>query len=550
MKDGTIIVGLDIGTTKITTVIGEVAADGTIDIIGEGTRESEGIKRGHVVNLEQATHAIRQTIESAQRVSGVPVKSVFVSVAGNHTKADTSHGLVAIRRQQEINQADVDRAIENARAIPIDPTLEVLHTLPQEYVVDHQEGIKNPVGMHGVRLEVDVHMVFGSAGPLLNLRRCVQEAGVKVEGFVLQALASGLATLDVAEQANTVVVIDMGGSTTDIGVFKRGNLMHSTCIPIGGEHVTSDLAQILRIPFDEAEKIKRKYGAAMTELVDQEITFDITNNSGETHAVTVFEVARIIKPRVSEIYSLIREEIEVALGPAELMAQSIVLTGGSSQLRGVLELAKDRFRLPVRIGRPRGIGGLSDLVAGPEYASAVGTVLYGIRQDGKLPLSVFETHASPASREPELIRQPVSSPRPQQPAAPVPAPAPSQPVSMPVASSPAPTPAPIPQPVPPVQPVPVPAQPVSVPLSPPPSAPAPSAPVASPTPSVPLAGLQVVTPPPAPASSPPPVPSVATVESSPPTIVMQEGEPKKAKAKKEGEKSIIDRVKGWMDSWF
>ncbi|WP_034385100.1 cell division protein FtsA [Deinococcus sp. YIM 77859] len=396
MKDNPIIVGLDIGTTKITTVIGEVAPNGTVDIIGEGSVPSEGMKRGAVVNLERATHAIRQSVQNAERVSGVRVESVFVSVAGNHVKAITSHGLAAIRRNQEIAQSDVDRAIENARAVPLDPNLEIIHTLPQEYVVDGQEGIKNPVGMHGVRLEVDVHIVAGTAGPLLNLRRCVQEAGLKVEGFVLQALASGLATLEAAEQAQTVIVIDMGGGTTDVGVFKRGNLAHSACIPIGGDHVTGDLAQLLKIPHEEAENVKRRYGAALPELADQDLTLEITTAGGSTHAISAFELSRIIKPRLSEIFGMVRDEIDQGLGPVELVAQSVVLTGGASQLRGTSELARDRFRLPVRLGRPRGIGGLTDIVSGPAHSTGVGLVLYGIGQDGKVPLSVFRDEPEPA----------------------------------------------------------------------------------------------------------------------------------------------------------
>ncbi|MFC3835483.1 MULTISPECIES: cell division protein FtsA [Deinococcus] len=389
MKDNPIIVGLDIGTTKITTVIGEVAEGGNVDIIGEGSMPSEGMKRGSVVNLERATHAIRQSVQAAERVSGVKVDRVFVSVAGNHAKAITSHGLAAIRRNQEIAQPDVDRAIENARAVPLDPNLEIIHTLPQEYVVDGQEGIKSPVGMHGVRLEVDVHIVAGTAGPLLNLRRCVQEAGLQVSGFVLHALASGLATLEAAEQMQTVIVVDMGGGTTDVGVFKRGNLAHSACIPIGGEHVTADLAQILKIPLEEAENVKKRYGAALPELADQDLTLEITTASGSTHAISAFELSRIIKPRLAEIFSLIRDEIDHTLGPVELVAQGVVLTGGAASLRGVADLARDRFRLPVRVGRPRGIGGLNDIVNGPAHAASVGLVLYGIGQDGKVPHTVF-----------------------------------------------------------------------------------------------------------------------------------------------------------------
>lgn len=440
MRDSTIIVGLDIGTTKITTVIGEVMPGGSVDIIGEGSVPSEGMKRGSVVNLDRATQAIRQSVQAAERVSGVKVHDVFVSVAGNHAKAITSHGLAAIRRHQEINQQDVDRAIENARAVPLDPNLEILHTLPQEYVVDGQEGIKSPVGMHGVRLEVDVHIVAGTAGPLLNLRRCVQEAGLSVEGFVLHALASGLATLTASEQQQATIVIDMGGGTTDIGVFKRGNLAHSASIPIGGEHVTADLAQILKIPMEEAENVKRRYGAALPELADQDLTLEITTSNGTTHAISAFELSRVIKPRINEIYGMIRDEIDQALGPVELVAQSVVLTGGAAQLRGAVELARDRFRLPVRLGQPRGIQGLSDIVSGPGHACGVGLVLYGIAQDGKVPMSVSTEAPAPAptpAQAPEIPtigRAPAPAPAPQPVAAPAPAP---QPVAAPSSPTPA-----------------------------------------------------------------------------------------------------------------
>lgn len=562
MKDGSIIVGLDIGTTKITTVIGEVTSGGGVDIIGEGRVPSEGMKRGSVVNLERATQAIRQSIEIAQRVSGVTVKSVFVSVAGNHAKAITSHGLAAIRRNQEINQSDVDRAIENARAVPLDPNLEILHTLPQEYVVDGQEGIKSAVGMHGVRLEVDVHIVAGTAGPLLNLRRCVQEAGVKVEGFVLQGLASGLATLEASEQQQTTIVIDMGGGTTDIGVFKRGNLAHSASIPIGGEHVTSDLAQILKIPMEEAEDVKQRYGAALPELAEQDLTLEITTAGGSTHAISAFELSRIIKPRINEIYSLIRDDIDQALGPVELVAESMILTGGASQLRGALELARERFRRPVRLGVTRGIGGLSDLVSKPEFACGVGMVLYGIRQDGKVPLSVFETSSSlPPSQSYDAGRPRTSSPAPQ----PMPAqPLPAQPMQAPQAAAPAPQfaqpagypagpvgqaggPTQAPQAPQPVQGQPMLGQPVQgQPVAMPQAAPQPAPHQAAPQPvqgqpqSIPLP------PPPAQGASQP----VATVEASPPGVIITTPE-ENAKAKKDGgQQKLGDKLRGWFKDWF
>lgn len=415
---GQIIVGLDIGSTKITTVIAEIGPGGTVDVIGEGTVPSEGIKRGAVVNLEQTTQAIRQSVRAAERVSGVQVASAYVSVAGNHVKAMTSHGLAAIRRSQEITDADVERSVENALAVPLDPNLEILHTLPLEYVVDGQEGIKSPVGMHGVRLEVDVHIVAGTSGPLLNLRRCVQEAGVQVSGFALQSLVSGMATLDAAELSHTVVVIDMGGGTTDVGIFKRGNLAHSACIPLGGDHVTADLAQILKIPFEEAENVKRRYGAALPEMADRDLSLEITSASGNLITLSAFDLARIIKPRLSEIFGLVRDEIDQALGPVELIAQSLVLTGGASQLRGTSELARDRFRLPIRIGRPRNIGGLVDIVATPAHTAAVGLIAYGMTKGRALQPNLRErapeyTPPAPPAAVPAPMPAPLRTPEPE-----------------------------------------------------------------------------------------------------------------------------------------
>ena len=412
MKNNPFIVGLDIGTTKITTVIGELGPHGTVDIIGEGTVPSEGIKRGAVVNLERTTHAIRQSVAAAERVSGVRVSHAYVSVSGHHVKATTSHGLAAIRRNQEITVADVERSIENARAVPLDPNLEVIHAIPQEYVVDGQEGIKSPVGMHGVRLEVDVHIVSGAAGPLANVRRCVQEAGLKTEGFVLQSLASGLAVLDAVERDQTVVVIDMGGGTTDVGVFRRGNLAHSASLPIGGDHVTADLMQILKIPIEEAENVKRKYGAALPELADQDLTLEITTAAGTTHAIRAFDLARIIRPRVSEIYDLIRDEIDKGLGPVELVAESVVLTGGGALMRGVPELARERFRVPVRLGTPRGVSGLADIVSGPLHATAVGLVLYGATHENA-DLSIDQLDKAKPEPAPQPKPVTVTPPDPQ-----------------------------------------------------------------------------------------------------------------------------------------
>ena len=378
IADSRLIVGLDIGSTKITTVIGEVGSDNILDIIGEGTVPSEGLKRGVVVNLERATASIRAAINAAERVAGASVRDVYVGVAGGHLSALTSHGLAAIRRGQQIARSDIDRAVENARAVPLDPNREVIHVLPQEYTVDGQEGIKNPLGMHGVRLEVDVHIVTGAQGPLANLRHCVSQAGVHVNGLVLQGYASGLSTLEPVEEDTTTVLIDIGGGTTDVAVFRRGNLAHSAVLPLGGEHVTQDLAQILKIPADEAERVKKKYGSAVPELADPELNLELTQN-GVVPSVSAYDLSRIIKPRVAEIFNLARAEIDSVLGPVELIAGGVVLTGGTALMRGVVELARERFKLPVRVGKPRAVaGGLNSLIGTPTHATVVGLIWYGM----------------------------------------------------------------------------------------------------------------------------------------------------------------------------
>jgi cell division protein FtsA len=381
MTDERIIVGLDIGTTKICTVIGEVAGDGVLDIIGEGTVPSDGLRKGVVVNLERTISSVRQSIQAAQRVAGVEVHSAWVGVAGSHLKALTSHGMAAIRRGMEITRADVDRCIENAQAVPLEANMEILHVIPQEYVVDGNDGIKDPIGMSGVRLEVDVHLVAAAQGPLANLRRCAEDAGVGVDGLVVQALASGLSVLNPGEKDLTTVLIDIGGGTTDVGVFRRGTLAHSAVIPLGGDHVTQDISQLLRIPPEEAERVKRRYGVALPDLV-----LEVANPS-YTASISTFELAQVIKPRVAEILDLVRSNIEQKMGALELLAGNVVVTGGASLMPGLDQVATERFRLPVRIGKPEGVSGLVDVVASPAHATAVGLVRYGMLHARDLPVN-------------------------------------------------------------------------------------------------------------------------------------------------------------------
>jgi len=377
MKDGQIIVGLDIGTTKICTVIGELASDGVLDIIGEGTVPSDGLRKGVVVNLERTIASVRQSVAAAERVAGVEVSRAWVGVAGNHLKAFTSHGMAAIRRGQEVTGADVERTIENAKAIPLEANMEVIHVVPQEYVVDGQDGIKDPVGMSGVRLEVDVHIVAGAQGPLQNLKRCARDAGIEVDGIVIQALASGLAVLDSSEAELTTVLVDIGGGTTDVGVFRRGNLTHSAVIPLGGDHITQDISQLLRIPPDEAERVKKKYGVAVPDLADREVALEVAHPN-YTASLSTYELAQVIRPRVVEILDLVKRNIEQRMGALELLAGSVVITGGAAIMPGLEQVATERFRLPVRIGKPIGVSGLVDVVASPAHATAVGLVRYGM----------------------------------------------------------------------------------------------------------------------------------------------------------------------------
>ncbi len=405
MSDERIIAGLDIGTTKICTVIGELASDGILDIIGEGTVPSDGLRKGTVVNLERTISSVKESISMAESVAGVRVNKAFVGVAGVHLKAFTSHGMAAIRRGQEISEADVERTIENARAVPLEAHMDVIHVIPQEYVVDGQDGIKDPVGMSGVRLEVDVHIIASAQGPLQNLRRCARDAQLEVNDMVVQSLASGLAVLDESEKELTTVLIDIGGGTTDVGVFLHGTLADSSVIPLGGDHITQDISQLLRIPPDEAERVKKKYGVAVLELADRDVIIDVAHPN-YTASLSTFELAQVIRPRVVEIFDLVKSNIEQRMGALELLAGNVVVTGGASLMPGMETLATERFRLPVRIGKPLGISGLVDVVASPAHATAVGLVRYGVMSHNvKSNLPIQNRNERPQSNILKSIRK-------------------------------------------------------------------------------------------------------------------------------------------------
>ncbi|MDR6218755.1 cell division protein FtsA [Deinococcus soli (ex Cha et al. 2016)] len=412
MKTNTIIAGIDIGNTKITTVISETGPDGTADIIGEASVPTDGLKRGAIINLERTAEAIESSLAAAERVAGVHADTAYIGVSGQHVKAITSHGLAAIRRQQAISAADIDRAVENGRAVSHDPHYEAIHVLPQEYVVDGQDGVKNPIGLNGVRLEVDVHLITAHSGTLNNVRRCVQDAGVREGGVALKILAAGIATLEPHERGQTVLLIDMGGGTTDVGLFRRGNLAYTTSVPYGSDSVTTDLAHILKVGYDDAELLKRKLGAACPTLADDDLSATITTIEGAQYTVHAHELARVIHARITEILNMIHADLSAHFGAA-FLADSVILTGGGSLLRGASDVTRTTFHLPVRIGRPRGIGGLTDIVASPAHATAVGLALYGLAGDG-------DTQALLARPEPD-----VRVPAPQRPPT-TPAPAPKK----------------------------------------------------------------------------------------------------------------------------
>lgn len=398
MSNERIVVGLDIGSTKVSTVIGEVAGDGVLDIIGEGTVPAEVLRRGAVVNLDQTIQAVKQSLGAAQRVAGVEATDVWISVSGDFLRSLSSHGIAAIRRGQQITRADIERTVENARAVPLGDDQEVLHVLPQQFVVDGNDGIEDPTGMTGVRLEADVHMVFAQKGPLENLRRCVEEAGVVVNGIVVESLASGLAVLTRHEQDLSTLVVDFGGGATNYGLFTHGILAKSGSLSIGGNAVTSDIAQILSLPPDEAERVKLRYGVAIPDLADHDVELEVASPS-KTVTISTFQLAQIIQPRVAEIFDLVKREVEANGTGVEFVANNVVITGGAALMPGVAEVAEDRFGLPARIGRPEDVSGLADVVASPIHAAAVGLVRYGEELMPEMPFAERPVRRAPVRND-------------------------------------------------------------------------------------------------------------------------------------------------------
>jgi cell division protein FtsA len=376
-KKGELIVGLDIGTTKICAIVGEVSDEG-IDIIGVGSHPSKGLRKGVVVNIEATVGSIKRAIEEAELMAGCEINTVYTGIAGGHIKGFNSQGIVAVK-DKEVRETDIQRVIDAAKAIAIPLDREVIHVLPQEYVIDEQGGIKDPLGMSGVRLEAKVHIVTGAVSSAQNIIKCANKTGLNVADIVLQPLASSEAVLNEDEKELGVCLVDIGGGTTDIAIFSGGSIVHTGVIALGGNNLTSDIAIGLRTPAHEAERIKQKHGCCMASLVEEEETIEVPSVGGRQPRVLSRRIlTEILEPRVEEIFQLVHREIQ-RCGYEDLLASGVVITGGSTLLAGMPELAEEVLGLPVRRGLPRGIRGLVDVVKSPMYATGVGLVQYGAR---------------------------------------------------------------------------------------------------------------------------------------------------------------------------
>jgi cell division protein FtsA len=380
-KRDNIVVGLDIGTTKICAIVGEVKEDGRIDIIGIGSHPSHGLRKGVVVNIESTVESIKKAVEEAELMAGVEINAVFTGIAGSHIKSFNSRGVIAIK-DREISRADVERVIEAAKAVAIPLDREILHVLPQEFAIDDQDGIKEPLGMSGVRLEAEVHIVTGAVTSAQNIIKSCNRAGLDVLDIVLEPLASSHSVLSNDEKELGVAVVDVGGGTTDLAIFVEGGIWHTAVIAIGGNHLTNDIAVGLRTPAAEAEKIKKRYGCALTNMVRDDETIEVASVGGRPPRVLSRQVlAEIIEPRIEEIFGLVLKEFRKT-GFEDRIASGVVITGGTAIMEGIPEGAERVMEMPARRGLPMNIGGLVDVVNSPMYATGVGLVLFGAQQTG------------------------------------------------------------------------------------------------------------------------------------------------------------------------
>ncbi len=382
-KPGDIIVGLDIGTTKVCAVVGEIGLEG-VDITGVGESRSKGLRKGVVVNIESTVASIREAVERAGNMAGVDISTVYASIGGSHIQGMNSHGIVAIANH-EVTQDDVSRVLDQARRISLPMDRQVIHALPQDYIVDHQDGVREPVGMSGVRLEARVHLVTAAAASIQNLTKCAERCGLHVSELVLQPLASAEAVLTEDEKEIGVALVDMGGGTTDVVIYVDGSLVHTSVIGLGGLNLTGDVATGLRTPLAEAERIKIRHGCAMAAMVDPGDTIEVSSVGGRgARSIARHVLVSIVEPRLEEIFGLVQRVIAES-GYAELLGAGVVLCGGATLMEGVPDLAERVMGLPVRRSAPMGVGGMSEMVKSPAHATAVGLLKYGAMRPAELP---------------------------------------------------------------------------------------------------------------------------------------------------------------------
>jgi cell division protein FtsA len=387
-KQNDLVCGIDFGTTKICAIVGQITPDG-LEIVGIGKQPSIGIRKGVVVNIAATVEALKKAIEVAELMAGCEIGNAYCGIAGGHIKGFNSTGVVAVK-SKEVNELDVERAIDAAKAVAIPLDREVIHVIPQEFTVNDQDGVKDPVGMSGVRLESRVHIVTGAVSSAQNIVKCANQAGINVSDIVLEPLASSEAVLTEDEKELGVALIDIGGGTTDIAIYAKGSLVHTAVVSMGGNHITNDIAVGLRTAIQDAEHIKVMYGCAMSSLIPTDQTIEVTSVGGKkTKEISRSVLTKIIEPRVEEIFSLIGQEI-INSGFKHLLSTGVVITGGASLLEGMPELGEFILEMPVRRGTPQGVGGLSDVVSSPIYSTAVGLLLYGMKNQSQVSFRVRE----------------------------------------------------------------------------------------------------------------------------------------------------------------
>lgn len=378
------IVGLDIGTSKVVAIVGEMTDEGTVEVVGMGSHPSKGMKRGVVINIESTVQSIQRAVDEAELMAGCQIHSVYVGIAGSHISSLNSHGIVAIK-EQEVAGQDLERVLDAARAVPIPADQKVLHVLPQEYVIDGQEGIKEPQGMSGVRLEAKVHVVTCAVNAAQNIEKCIRRCGLDVEDIILEQLASSYAVLTDDERELGVCLVDIGGGTTDIAIFTEGSIRHTGVIAIAGDQVTNDIAMGLRTPSQHAEEIKIRYACALRQLAGPDQTIKVPSvGDRPPRDLSRQSLAEIVEPRYDELFTLIQAELRRS-GFEDLIPSGIVLTGGTAKMEGAAELAEEIFHMPVRVGYPQTVEGLADVVRNPVYSTAVGLLLYGIDHAAQEP---------------------------------------------------------------------------------------------------------------------------------------------------------------------